>query len=417
MVKDPVCGMAVNPRTTTLHVEHGGGRHFFCAGSCRERFKADPEGFLSGKNPQGMAPGEATPVTLVRRPPAAPADPRTYTCPMHPGGAAGRDRGAARSAGWPWSPWRCRRPRTRGRTPSSGHEPPAPGECRPHGPAPGGLAMGHMVPGDPVGRLLPHGARPWLELLLATPVVLWGGAPFFTRGWASIVNRSPNMFTLIALGTGVAYAYSLVAVLFPSCFPPSFRNEHGEVGLYFEAAAVIVTLVLLGQVLELRARQRTGAALRALLDLAPRDRSAPAAGWRRRRRTPRGRPSRRPRARAAGGKGPRGRRGRGGLVGRGRVDGDRRVDAGGEGTRRPRHRRHPEHDRRLRDGGAAGGRRHGAGPDRAHGLRGPAQPRPHPAGRRPGGRLVRARGGPDRGRDVCGLGAAGDPLRGSPTRW
>jgi len=109
----------------------------------------------------------------------------------------------------------------------------------------------------------------WMELVLATPVVLWGGWPFFVRGWESVVNRRPNMFTLIALGTGVAYVDSVVAVLAPRLFPPSFRDHHGEVGVYFEAAAAIVTLVLLGQVLELQARSRTGAAIKALLRLAP----------------------------------------------------------------------------------------------------------------------------------------------------
>jgi Cu+-exporting ATPase len=131
------------------------------------------------------------------------------------------------------------------------------------------LVMSDMLPGMPLQRALPSGALAWIQLALATPVVLWGGWPFFVRGWASLHTRL-NMFTLIALGTGTAYAYSLVAVLAPGIFPTSFRDEHGGVALYFEAAAVIVTLVLLGQVLELRARHRTGAAIRALLGLAPR---------------------------------------------------------------------------------------------------------------------------------------------------
>src|SRR6202007_2727589 len=109
-----------------------------------------------------------------------------------------------------------------------------------------------------------------MELLLATPVFLWGGFPFFQRGWASIANRSLNMFTLIALGTGTAYVYSVIAVLFPGIFPPSFREANGAVPVYFEAAAAIVTLVLLGQVLELKARSRTSLAIRALLKLSPR---------------------------------------------------------------------------------------------------------------------------------------------------
>jgi Cu+-exporting ATPase len=131
-----------------------------------------------------------------------------------------------------------------------------------------GIAMADMLPGMPVLHVLP-GWLPWIELLLSTPVVLWGGWPFFQRGWTSIVNRSTNMFTLIAMGTGVAYLYSLVATLFPQVFPASFREMSGTPPVYFEAAAAIVTLVLLGQVLELRARGRTGSAIRALLDLTP----------------------------------------------------------------------------------------------------------------------------------------------------
>src|SRR6185503_5908648 len=129
------------------------------------------------------------------------------------------------------------------------------------------LAMGEELPG--VRALMASRLGPWLELLLATPVVLWGGWPFFQRGWYSLVHRSLNMFTLIALGIGVAWSYSAVATVAPQLFPASFRDAHGRVGVYFEAAAVIVALVLLGQVLELRARSRTGAAIRALLGLAP----------------------------------------------------------------------------------------------------------------------------------------------------
>ena len=129
--------------------------------------------------------------------------------------------------------------------------------------------MVDMLPGMPIEHTLPAGWLPWIELLLATPVVLWGGWPFFQRGWASIVNRSTNMFTLIAMGTGVAYLFSLTATIFPGVFPSSFRDMSGNPPVYFEAAAAIVTLVLLGQVLELRARSRTGAAIRALLDLSP----------------------------------------------------------------------------------------------------------------------------------------------------
>lgn len=132
------------------------------------------------------------------------------------------------------------------------------------------IAMRHYLPGlDLIDRHLPPEFLKWLELVLATPVVLWGAWPFFARGWQSVVTWNPNMFTLIGLGVGLAYVYSIVAALFPGIFPKSFRGKAGEVGMYFEAAAVIVTLVLLGQVLELRARSRTGAAIKALLGLAP----------------------------------------------------------------------------------------------------------------------------------------------------
>ncbi|MBZ0157080.1 MAG: copper-translocating P-type ATPase [Alphaproteobacteria bacterium] len=132
------------------------------------------------------------------------------------------------------------------------------------------IAMRDFIPGISAESVLPHALMQWIELILATPVVLWGGLPFFERGWYSVVHRSPNMFTLIGLGVAVAYVYSVIAVLFPGVFPAGFRRESGEVGTYFEAAAVIVTLVLLGQVLELRARSRTGAAVKELLGLAPR---------------------------------------------------------------------------------------------------------------------------------------------------
>jgi P-type Cu+ transporter len=131
------------------------------------------------------------------------------------------------------------------------------------------IAMGDLLPGQPISNILSTTARPWVELLLATPVVLWGAWPFFVRGWRSVVTLNLNMFTLIGLGVGVAYVYSVVAVAMPDLFPAAFRDANGHVAVYFEAAAVIVTLVLLGQVLELRARSQTGAAIKALLGLAP----------------------------------------------------------------------------------------------------------------------------------------------------
>src|ERR1700675_3838814 len=129
--------------------------------------------------------------------------------------------------------------------------------------------MVDMLPGAPLRHLLPGRVLAWLLLALGTPVVLWGGWPFFVRGWASVVNRSLNMFTLIALGTGTAYLYSVVATAAPGLFPGSFRTHGGEVGLYFEAAAIITVLVLLGQVFEVRARSQTSSAIKALLGLAP----------------------------------------------------------------------------------------------------------------------------------------------------
>ena len=131
------------------------------------------------------------------------------------------------------------------------------------------MAMSAMLGGQSLGHALAPRVMAWIELVLATPVVLWGGWPFFQRGWASVVNRSLNMFTLIAMGTGAAYLYSLLATVLPQIFPPSFRLSSGEVPVYFESAATITTLVLLGQVLELRARSRTSSALKALLGLAP----------------------------------------------------------------------------------------------------------------------------------------------------
>jgi P-type Cu+ transporter len=131
------------------------------------------------------------------------------------------------------------------------------------------LGISDLIPGRPVERILPVGAIGWIQFVLATPVVLWGGWPFFQRGWASLVNRSLNMFTLIALGTGTAYLYSVVAILLPGAFSAAFRMANGQLPVYFEAAAAITTLVLLGQVLELRARSRTSAAIRALLNLSP----------------------------------------------------------------------------------------------------------------------------------------------------
>jgi Cu+-exporting ATPase len=246
--KDPVCGMTVDPLTTPHHAGHDGHAYHFCSARCRDKFVADPAAYSGERKPA----------------PAAPAG-TIYTCPMHP---------QIQQVG--------------------------PGHCPICG-----MALEPMLPTldtDDGGELAsmtrrfwwlvvltvpallvamgPHlfgwhlpapwdGVAVWIEAVLSSVVVLWGGAPFFVRGWRSLKPWHPNMYTLIALGTGVAWLYSAVAFLLPDIFPAGFRDAHGRVAVYFESAAVIVTLVTLGDFLELRARRRTGAALKALLGLAP----------------------------------------------------------------------------------------------------------------------------------------------------
>ncbi len=246
---DPVCGMTVNP-ATALKVDLAGNSYYFCSAGCQSKFKAAPDQFLHAK----VAPA-----------PASISSDAIYTCPMHP---------EVRQTG-PGSCPKC----------GMALEPEAPSLDSAEDPellsmtrrfkVGAGLSlplliltMSELVPAWNLMALLGNGWSSALQFLLATPVVLWAGAPFFVRGWASVVNRSPNMFTLIAIGTGVAYTFSLVSMLFPSLLPAAF-TMNGHAPLYFEAAAVIVTLVLLGQVLELRARSQTSSAIRALLELAP----------------------------------------------------------------------------------------------------------------------------------------------------
>ncbi len=247
--EDPVCGMTV-ARSTARHVaKHAGQRFYFCAARCQEKFEGDPAAYL-----QGHAAPEAMPEGTL------------YTCPMCPE--------IVREA-----PSDC---------PSCGMAlEPMGVPLADQGPNPElvdftrrfwtgaaltvpvlALAMGPML-GLPLRRWIGEGAAVWAELILATPVVLWSGWPFFVRGVKSVINRSLNMFTLIAMGVGAAYAFSLAATIAPGIFPAGFRDAGGHVGVYYEAAAVIVILVLLGQLLELRARERTGGAIRALMDLAP----------------------------------------------------------------------------------------------------------------------------------------------------
>jgi Cu+-exporting ATPase len=247
--RDPVCGMSVDPDSEG-RVEYAGTTYLFCSDGCRRKFEERPEQFLGAK-----------PAPVVATDPSA-----VYTCPMHPEieqvgpgscplcGMALEPLEISADAPEDTSELDDMRRRFRGSLLFT-----VPVFV---------LSMGEMIPGISFDPWIAERVRPWIELALATPVVLWAGLPFFQRAWQSLRARSPNMFTLIGIGVGVSYLYSLAAVVRPAWFPPSF-HRHGSVGVYFEAAAVIITLVLLGQVLELRARSRTGAAIRSLLQLAP----------------------------------------------------------------------------------------------------------------------------------------------------
>lgn len=266
--KDPVCGMSVRPEKAAGHSEFGGRIWHFCSMKCKTKFDAAPESFAgtetADKTNSDTAPS-ATPPSNPSTSKNAQSESGAYTCPMHP--EIVRDRpGSCPICGM------ALEPRTVSLKDEENQE--LKDMVRRFWISLGlalplvVIAMGHLIPGRPFESLL-MGIQSWIELALATPVVLWGGWPFFVRGWQSVLNRSPNMFTLVALGTGVAYCYSVAAALFPGLFPDAFKDAHGQVGLYFEASAVIVTLVLLGQVMELKARSQTGAAIKALLGLAP----------------------------------------------------------------------------------------------------------------------------------------------------
>jgi Cu+-exporting ATPase len=273
VLTDPVCGMTVDPQTAKWKFEHAGRTYCFCSRYCLEEFKTDPEKYAAPpvKRSEAVVARRVGSKTRRGERPAAHAQEAAppgaiYTCPMHP---------EVRQEG----PGAC---------PLCGMalEPEAP--AAEEGPNPeladmarrfwvslaltipvAFIGMSDMLLGGALQHRLSPAAFNWIQLALATPVVLWGGWPFFVRAWASLVNLSLNMFTLIAFGTGVAYAYSVVATVAPGLFPASFVDPHGRPAVYFEAAAVITALVLLGQVLELRARARTSGAIRALLDLAP----------------------------------------------------------------------------------------------------------------------------------------------------
>ncbi|HZE64706.1 MAG TPA: heavy metal translocating P-type ATPase, partial [Pyrinomonadaceae bacterium] len=257
---DPVCGMTVSLKTAAGSFEHNGQTYYFCSPHCVAKFQSKPESFLN----KSAAPMMTQPVGMQRAKPSQKT--ASFTCPMHP--EIVRDApGSCPICGMALEP----------RTVSLDEEesPELTKMSRRFWVCVGLsiplliIGMSELIPSAPLERVVPMGVRGWIELGLATPVVLWGAWPFFVRAWQSLVNRSLNMFTLIGVGVGVAYLFSVIAKLFPEIFPQSFHDASGNVPVYFEAAAVITTLVLLGQVLELRARTRTGAAIKALLGLAP----------------------------------------------------------------------------------------------------------------------------------------------------
>ncbi|RUV11817.1 heavy metal translocating P-type ATPase [Mesorhizobium sp. M7A.T.Ca.TU.009.01.3.1] len=295
VVRDPVCGMTVDPVAGKATTEHNGHPYHFCSQGCRAKFVAEPEKFLTATDPVcGMSVDRATARHFARhegqgfyfcsaacqgkfeaepqkylgdRPAPQPMPKGTqYTCPMHP--EIIRDKpGSCPICGMALEPMGVP-------TGDEGPNPELVDFTRRFWVSAALsvplliIAMAPMI-GLTFEGLVEDRAKVWIELVLASPVVLWAAFPFFHRGWDSLVNRSPNMWTLISLGVGAAYLYSVVATLFPDIFPHQFRGHGGAVPVYFEAAAVIVALVFLGQVLELRAREKTGSAIRALLDLAP----------------------------------------------------------------------------------------------------------------------------------------------------
>ena len=319
---DPICGMTVEPDNAAGKHVYNGQTYYFCSQHCLAKFKEDPEKVLKSRtneqrharvHPDSQHPHPDLPPSRGKEKTersgikglhvAREAQAVSYVCPMDPDVRESKP-GPCPKCGMALEPAAPSAPSIKTEYVCPMHPEivrSEPGSCPICGmaleprtvtleeeanpelvdmtrrfwvgvalSAPIALlAMSDMIPGQPAQRMVSPQLLNWLQLGLATPAVLWCGWPFFQRGWASIVNRSLNMFTLIAIGVGTAYAYSLVATFFPNLFPQSFRGHAGEVGVYFDAAAVITTLVLLGQVLELRARSRTSSAIKALLGLAP----------------------------------------------------------------------------------------------------------------------------------------------------
>src|SRR5580700_1107355 len=267
--KDPVCGMMVVPEKAAAKVEHAGKNYYFCSEGCAERFSRETEKFLAvpgtGDKQRRRLPAERDAMQhspAVESYAARPEKKVRYTCPMHPE-IVQIGSGSCPICGMALEPLDAFEEAETDPEYDSMRR-----RFRVSAPLSQAVLLIAMF-GDALKLPLSPVARNWVEFGLATPVVLWGGWSFFQRLWASLIHRSPNMFTLIGLGTGAAYLESVVATLFPQVFPASFRDMHGVVATYFEAAAVITTLVLLGQVLELRARQQTSSAIRSLLNLTP----------------------------------------------------------------------------------------------------------------------------------------------------
>jgi len=272
---DPVCGMTVDPATAAGKFEYEGSKYYFCCAHCLRKFSGSPQAYLNrsqtaaqvSSHRSSQSPVQISPKSHAVHSSMPTSQPgRKYTCPMHP--EIVRDGpGSCPICGMALEPMTAS---------LDDEENPELIDmtrrfwiCLVLTLPVFFLAMSEMIPGQPLQHAFSLRAINWIQFILATPVVLWGGWPFFERGWASIVNRSPNMFTLISIGTGAAYLYSVVAIFSPDLFPEGFRGHGGEISVYFEAAAVITTLVLLGQVLELRARSQTSSALKNLLGLSP----------------------------------------------------------------------------------------------------------------------------------------------------
>lgn len=300
--RDPVCKMEIEEGSASGSIKYEGTKYLFCSTNCLEKFRADPRKYLPARIEASAEASEPhRPERVQRVKPETGGD--LYTCPMHPE-VRQEVPGTCPKCGMALEPMAMPFPGERVEYVCPMHPEVVrdqPGTCPRCGMALEPktvfaeeeenpelrdmrrrfwvsvvlslpllfVAMGEYIPGNPLSGLISPRIKEWIELILGTPVVLWCGWPFFVRARQSLVNRSLNMFTLIGMGVGVAYIYSMGAVLFPDIFPPAFREQGGQVAVYFEAAAVIVTLVLLGQVLELRARSRTGAAIKALLGLAP----------------------------------------------------------------------------------------------------------------------------------------------------